>query len=59
MNRHLAIIVVVLLQLGFFGIVGIPMFKAITDLFKDAQPMLDGVLANYHAWEKMAQDAPP
>lgn len=41
-----------LLQLGFFSIVGIPMFKAMTDLFKDAQPMLDGVLANYRAWEK-------
>lgn len=31
-----------LLQLGFFGIVGIPLFKAITELFKEAQPMLDG-----------------
>ena len=34
--------VLVLLQLGFFGIVGMPLFKAITDLFKDAQPMMDG-----------------
>ena len=34
--------VAVMLQLGFFGIVGIPLFKAITDLFKDAQPMMDG-----------------
>ncbi len=31
-----------LLQLGFFGIVGIPLFRAITELFKDAQPMMDG-----------------
>ena len=46
-----------MLQLGFFSIVGIPMFKAMTDLFKDAQPMLDGVLANYRAWEKQATDA--
>ena len=30
------------LQLGFFGIVGVPVFKAITELFKDAQPMMDG-----------------
>lgn len=46
-----------LLQLGFFSIVGIPMFRAITDLFKDAQPMLDGVLANYRSWEQMAAKA--
>ncbi|DBB02838.1 TPA: hypothetical protein ACH3X1_013663 [Trebouxia sp. C0004] len=38
-------------QLGFFSIVGIPLFKAIVDLFEDAKPMLDGVLANYAHWE--------
>ncbi|DBA79888.1 TPA: hypothetical protein ACH3X1_008213 [Trebouxia sp. C0004] len=32
-------------QLGFFSIVGIPLFKAMVDLFEDAKPMLDGVLA--------------
>lgn len=47
-----------LLQLGFFSIVGIPMFSAITDLFKDAQPMLDGVLTNYRSWEKLLASAP-
>ena len=45
------------LQLGFFSIVGIPMFKAIVDLFPDAQPMLDGVLANYNHWEAATPDA--
>ena len=34
-------------QLGFFSIVGIPLFKALTEMFKDAQPVLDGVLTNY------------
>ncbi|DBA79866.1 TPA: hypothetical protein ACH3X1_008215 [Trebouxia sp. C0004] len=38
-------------QLGFFSIVGIPLFKAMVDLFEDAKPMLDGVLANYAHWE--------
>ncbi|DBA82086.1 TPA: hypothetical protein ACH3X1_016801 [Trebouxia sp. C0004] len=46
-------------QLGFFGIVGIPLFKAITDLFKDAQPMMDGVLANYRMWEAAAAASTP
>ena len=46
-----------LLQLGFFSIVGIPMFKAMAELFEDAQPMLDGVLANYHHWQAATPDA--
>lgn len=37
------------LQLGFFSIVGIPLFKAITELFKDAQPMMDG--EQHHTFE--------
>ncbi len=41
-------------QLGFFNIVGIPLFKAMADLFKDSQPMLDGVLANFEQWEEIA-----
>lgn len=43
-----------MLQLGFFSIVGIPMFRALVDLFPDAQPILDGVLDNYHEWESIA-----
>ena len=38
-------------QLGFFNIVGIPLFKTMVELFEDAQPMLDGVLANFRHWE--------
>ena len=44
-------------QLGFFNIVGTPLFRAMVDLFEDAKPMLDGVLANYQQWEQMG-DAP-
>ncbi|DBB02619.1 TPA: putative 3',5'-cyclic phosphodiesterase pde-3 [Trebouxia sp. C0006] len=44
-------------QVGFFSIVGIPQFKAMTDLFEDAKPMLEGVLENYHRWEAAAAAA--
>ena len=47
----------VLLQMGFFSIVGIPMFKAMAELFEESQPMLEGVLANYHHWEAATPDA--
>lgn len=49
------------LQLGFFQIVGIPLFKALADLFPDAQPMLDGVLQNFKHWEvgTAMEDLPP
>lgn len=40
-----------LLQLGFYNIVGLPMFKAMAELFKGTQPLLDGALANYRHWE--------
>jgi hypothetical protein len=41
-------------QVGFFNIVGLPLFKAMVGLFPNAQPMLDGALVNYHEWEKAA-----
>ncbi len=44
-------------QIGFFNIVGTPMFKAMVDLFPDAQPMLDGVTANLRQWEQSAAQA--
>ncbi|KAL0039442.1 hypothetical protein WJX79_008577 [Trebouxia sp. C0005] len=44
-------------QIGFFNIVGTPMFKAMVDLFPDAQPMLDGVIANLRQWEESAAQA--
>ena len=45
------------LQLGFFNIVGTPLFRAMVDLFEDAKPMLDGVLANYQQWKQIGTDA--
>lgn len=45
------------LQMGFFSIVGIPLFKAMAELFEESQPMLEGVLANYHHWEAATPDA--
>lgn len=43
-----------LLQMSFFSIVGIPLFKSITDIFEDTRPMLQGVMENYKMWEKEA-----
>ena len=42
---------------GFFNIVGAPLFKAMTELFEDCQPMLDGVMANLRYWEQAAKEA--
>lgn len=49
------------LQLGFFNIVGIPLFKSFAELFPEAQPMLDGVLDNFKHWElgTAMEDLPP
>jgi hypothetical protein len=44
------------LQLGFFNIVGIPLFKTMVELFEDAQPILDGVLTNFRHWEAGTAD---
>lgn len=44
-------------QMGFFNIVGTPLFKAMIELFPDAQPMLDGVTANLRHWEQSAAQA--
>ena len=44
-------------QMGFFNIVGTPMFKALVELFPEAQPILDGVNANYKQWADAAQAA--
>lgn len=42
------------LQIGFFSIVGIPMYKAMVVAFEDARPLLDGVMGNYKCWEAAA-----
>lgn len=45
------------MQVGFFNIVGLPLFKAMVGLFPSAQPILDGALINYSKWEKAASAA--
>jgi len=45
--------------MGFFNIVGIPLFKTMVELFEDAQPMLDGVLTNFRHWEAGTADVWP
>ena len=47
------------LQLSFFSIVGIPLFKSMTDIFEETRPMLQGVMENYKVWEKDAAAATP
>ena len=34
-------------QIGFFSIVGIPLFQTLADLFEATAPLLAGVMANY------------
>lgn len=56
-NNHVSFTACVLLQMGFFTIVGLPMFKAMADVFEGAKPMLEGVMGNYRAWEAAAAAA--
>ena len=42
------------MQVGFFSIVVIPMYRALVTAFEDARPVLDGVMANYKRWEAAA-----
>lgn len=44
-------------QVGFFNIVGIPLFKAMVDVFEGMQPMLDAVQANCRYWESATESA--
>ena len=34
-------------QIGFFSIVGIPLFRTLADVFEATAPLLAGVMANY------------
>ena len=34
-------------QIGFFSIVGIPLFRTLADVFEATNPLLTGVMANY------------
>lgn len=56
-DNHVSLTACVLLQMGFFTIVGLPMFKAMADVFEGAKPMLEGVMGNYRAWEAAAAAA--
>ena len=46
-----------LLQIGFYSIVGIPMYRAMVGAFEDAKPLLDGVMVNYKAWQAAANSS--
>lgn len=39
------------MQIGFFNIVGQPLFSAVAELCEDAKPMLEGVQENLKFWE--------
>ena len=39
------------LQVGFFQIVGLPLFKAMADVFEDTRPLYEGAMANCQAWQ--------
>lgn len=38
-------------QVGFFQIVGLPLFKAMADVFEDTRPLYEGAMANCQAWQ--------
>lgn len=44
------------MQVGFFNIVGLPLFKAMADVFEDSMPLYEGALANFQAWEAAAAE---
>lgn len=48
-------------QMSFFSIVGIPLFKSMADIFEETRPMLQGVMENFKMWEREAAEsgAPP
>ena len=41
------------LQVGFFEICAMPLFRSYVELLPAAQPMLDAVKANYNKWLSM------
>lgn len=42
-----------LMQVGFFEIVALPLFKAYVEFIPAAQPMLDAIKANYQHWHEV------
>ena len=43
-------------QVGFFNIVGLPLFKAMADVFEDSVALYEGALANFRNWEAAGAD---
>lgn len=41
------------MQVGFFEIVALPLFKQYVEMMPMAQPMLDAVKANYKYWHNV------
>lgn len=41
------------MQVGFFEIVALPLFKGYVELIPAAQPMLDAIKANYQHWHEV------
>ncbi|KAK9819731.1 hypothetical protein WJX72_001710 [[Myrmecia] bisecta] len=44
-------------QVGFFNIVGIPLFQSFVEVFEGAQPLLDNAVQNYRMWQAAEQAA--
>jgi len=44
-------------QVGFFDFVVLPLYRAFTDAFPSALPMLHGVEANYSRWQEVQAEA--
>ena len=42
-----------MVQVGFFEIVAMPLFKSYVEFVPASQPMLDGVKANYQYWHSV------
>ena len=43
---------VVLMQVGFFDIVALPLFQSFAQAFPDSTPLLDAVKDNYSMWRE-------
>ena len=46
-----------LLQVGFYEIVALPLFTSYAQAISDAKPLLDAVMHNYNFWHTAAAEA--
>lgn len=44
------------MQVGFIDFVCMPLYKMLSDLIPDLDPLLNGVKENRHNWHVLAQD---